>query len=251
VGVSDALLGRVLDGLGDPIDGKPAPPIDRRYPLLAEAPPALERPPLRTPLPLGVRAIDALLTCAYGQRVGIFAGSGVGKSTLMGMIARNTAAEVNVIALIGERGREVREFIEDSLGEQGLQRSVLVDGDDLNDPIADTARAILDGHIVLSRTLTQQGHYPPIDVLASLSRVMPNIVAPEHLRAANRLRQLLAAYRDAEDLIAIGAYQQGTNPLVDRAVARMDAIRQFLRQSRDEQPTFEETLQGLYALVGE
>lgn len=344
VGVSDALLGRVLDGLGNPIDGKPAPPIARRYPLLAEAPPALERPPLRTPLPLGVRAIDALLTCAYGQRVGIFAGSGVGKSTLMGMIARNTAAEVNVIALIGERGREVREFIEDSLGEQGLQRSVLVvatsdqpaivrqkaaftataiaeyfrdqgkqvllmmdsltrlamaqreiglsageppaargytpsvfalmprlleragnsahgsitalytvlvDGDDLNDPIADTARAILDGHIVLSRTLTQQGHYPPIDVLASLSRVMPNIVAPEHLRAANRLRQLLAAYRDAEDLIAIGAYQQGANPLVDFAAARMGAIRQFLRQPRDEQPTFEETLQGLYALVRE
>jgi flagellum-specific ATP synthase len=344
VGVSDALLGRVLDGLGNPIDGEPAPSIARRYPLLAEAPPALERPPLRTPLPLGVRAIDALLTCAYGQRVGIFAGSGVGKSTLMGMIARNTAAEVNVIALIGERGREVREFIEDSLGEEGLRRSVLVvatsdqpaivrqkaaftataiaeyfrdagkqvllmmdsltrlamaqreiglsageppaargytpsvfallprlleragnsaqgsitafytvlvDSDDLNDPIADTARAILDGHIVLSRTLTQQGHYPPIDVLSSLSRVMPNIAAPKHLQAANRLRQLLAAYRDAEDLIAIGAYQQGANPLVDLAVARMDAIRQFLRQSRDEQPAFEETLQGLYALVEE
>jgi flagellum-specific ATP synthase len=342
VGVSDALLGRVLDGLGNPIDGKPALLVERRYPLLAEAPPALERPPLRTPLPLGIRAIDAMLTCAYGQRVGIFAGSGVGKSTLMGMIARNTAAEVNVIALIGERGREVREFIEDCLGEQGLQRSVLVvatsdqpaiirqkaaftataiaeyfrdtgrqvllmmdsltrlamaqreiglsageppaargytpsvfalmprlleragnsaqgsitalytvlvDGDDLNDPIADTARAILDGHIVLSRTLTHQGHYPPIDVLASLSRVMPNIAAPEHLQAANRLRQLLAAYRDAEDLIAIGAYQQGANPLVDAAIARMEAIRQFLRQSRNEQPTFAETLQGLYALV--
>ncbi|OYT73468.1 MAG: EscN/YscN/HrcN family type III secretion system ATPase [Armatimonadetes bacterium CP1_7O] len=291
---------------------------------------------------MGVRAIDALLTCAYGQRIGIFAGSGVGKSTLMGMIARNTTAEVNVIALIGERGREVREFIEDSLGEVGLQRSVLVvatsdqpaivrqkaaftataiaeyfrdrgkqvllmmdsltrlamaqreiglsageppaargytpsvfalmprlleragnsakgsitgiytvlvDGDDLNDPIADTARAILDGHIVLSRALTQQGHYPPIDVLASLSRVMPNIVAPEHLAAANRLRQLLAAYREAEDLIAIGAYQQGANPLVDTAVARIDAIRAFLRQSRDEQPDFQETLNQLYALT--
>ncbi|MCX7926137.1 MAG: flagellar protein export ATPase FliI [Fimbriimonadales bacterium] len=342
VGVSDALLGRVLDGLGNPIDGKPMPSTVARYPLLAEAPAALERPPLRTPLPLGVRAIDALLTCAQGQRIGIFAGSGVGKSTLMGMIARNTTAEVNVIALIGERGREVREFIEDSLGEEGLQRSVLVvatsdqpaivrqkaaftataiaeyfrdqgmqvvlmmdsltrlamaqreiglsageppaargytpsvfalmprlleragnnakgsitgiytvlvDGDDLNDPIADTARAILDGHIVLSRALTQQGHYPPIDALASLSRVMPNIVAPEHLQAANRLRQLLSAYRDAEDLIAIGAYQHGANPLVDEAIARMDAIRSFLRQSRDEQPTFEETLQQLYALL--
>ncbi len=342
VGVSEALLGRVLDGLGNPIDGKPAPAPTARYPLLADAPPALERPPLRTPLPLGVRAIDALLTCAYGQRIGIFAGSGVGKSTLMGMIARNTAAEVSVIALIGERGREVREFIEDSLGEEGLQRAVLVvatsdqpaivrqkaaftataiaeyfrdqgkqvvlmmdsltrlamaqreiglsageppaargytpsvfallprlleragrtatgsitgiytvlvDGDDLNDPIADTARAILDGHIVLSRTLAQQGHYPPIDVLASLSRVMPNIAAPEHLQAANRLRQLLAAYRDAEDLIAIGAYQQGANPLVDEAVARLGAIRAFLQQSRNEHPTLEETLQQLYALV--
>ncbi|GIV06726.1 MAG: flagellar protein export ATPase FliI [Fimbriimonadales bacterium] len=342
VGVSEALLGRVLDGLGNPIDGKPAPKTERRYPLIAEAPAALERPPLRTPLSMGVRAIDALLTCAYGQRIGIFAGSGVGKSTLMGMIARNTTAEVNVIALIGERGREVREFIEDSLGEVGLQRSVLVvatsdqpaivrqkaaftataiaeyfrdqgkqvllmmdsltrlamaqreiglsageppaargytpsvfalmprlleragnsakgsitgiytvlvDGDDLNDPIADTARAILDGHIVLSRALTQQGHYPPIDVLASLSRVMPNIVAPEHLAAANRLRQLLAAYREAEDLIAIGAYQQGANPWVDTAVARIDAIRAFLRQSRDEQPDFQETLTQLYALT--
>lgn len=342
VSVSETLLGRVLDGLGNPIDGKRAPKPNKRYPLIAEAPSALERPPLRTPLPLGVRAIDALLTCAYGQRIGIFAGSGVGKSTLMGMIARNTTAEVNVITLIGERGREVREFIEDSLGEVGLQRSVLVvatsdqpaivrqkaaftataiaeyfrdqgkqvllmmdsltrlamaqreiglsageppaargytpsvfalmprlleragnsasgsitgiytvlvDGDDLNDPIADTARAILDGHIVLSRALTQQGHYPPIDVLASLSRVMPNIVAPEHLAAANRLRQLLAAYREAEDLIAIGAYQQGANPLVDTAVARIDAIRTFLRQSRDEQPDFQATLNQLYALT--
>ncbi len=342
VGVSPALLGRILDGLGNPIDGKPAPPHETRYPLLAEAPPALERPPLRTPLPMGVRAIDAMLTCAQGQRVGIFAGSGVGKSTLMGMLARNSAAEVNVIALIGERGREVREFIEDSLGEAGLQRSVLVvatsdqpaivrqkaaftataiaeyfrdqgkqvllmmdsltrlamaqreiglsageppaargytpsvfalmprlleragtnargsitafytvlvDGDDLNDPIADTARAILDGHIVLSRTLTQQGHYPPIDVLASLSRVMPNIVAPEHLRAANQLRRLLAAYREAEDLIAIGAYQRGANPGVDAAMERIGAIRAFLRQAREESSPFEETLQRLYALV--
>jgi len=342
VGVSPALLGRILDGLGNPIDGKPAPPHETHYPLLAEAPPALERPPLRTPLPMGVRAIDAMLTCAQGQRVGIFAGSGVGKSTLMGMLARNSAAEVNVIALIGERGREVREFIEDSLGEAGLQRSVLVvatsdqpaivrqkaaftataiaeyfrdqgkqvllmmdsltrlamaqreiglsageppaargytpsvfvlmprlleragtnargsitafytvlvDGDDLNDPIADTARAILDGHIVLSRTLTQQGHYPPIDVLASLSRVMPNIVVPEHLRAANQLRRLLAAYREAEDLIAIGAYQRGANPVVDAAMERIGAIRAFLRQAREESSPFEETLQRLYALV--
>ncbi len=342
VAVGSALLGRVLDGLGNPLDGKPLPSDLVRYPLNAEAPHALERPPLRTPLPLGVRAIDALLTCAQGQRIGIFAGSGVGKSTLMGMIARNSTAEVNVIALIGERGREVREFIEDSLGEEGLQRSVLVvatsdqpaivrqkcaftataiaeyfrdrgkrvvlmmdsltrlamaqreiglsageppsargytpsvfalmprlleragnttrgsitaiytvlvDGDDMNDPIADNARAILDGHIVLSRALTQRGHYPPVDVLASLSRVMPNIVSKEHRDSANRLRRMLSAYRDAEDLIMIGAYQKGTNPLVDTAVERMPQINAFLRQAIDERPTYEQTLQELLALT--
>jgi flagellum-specific ATP synthase len=342
VGVGESLLGRVLDGLGNPIDGKPAPRCTQRYPLMAEAPSALERPPLRTPLPTGIRAIDALLTCAQGQRIGIFAGSGVGKSTLMGMLARHASAEVNVIALIGERGREVREFIEDSLGEEGLKRSVLVvatsdqpaivrqkcaftataiaeyfrnqgkqvllmmdsltrlamaqreiglsageppsargytpsvfalmprlleragtsargsitafytvlvDADDMNDPIADTARAILDGHIVLSRALTQRGHYPPIDVLASLSRVMPNIVAPEHQRRANLLRRMLAAYRDAEDLIMIGAYQKGTNPIVDIAAERMPAIRAFLQQTPAEHTPFEETLKQLMALT--
>lgn len=342
VGVGEALLGRVLDGLGNPIDGKPLPSLSVRYPLMAPAPHALERPPLRTPLSLGVRAIDALLTCAQGQRVGIFAGSGVGKSTLMGMIARNATAEVNVIALIGERGREVREFIEDSLGEEGLARSVvvvatsdqpaivrqkcaftataiaeyfrdqgkqvmlmmdsltrlamaqreiglsageppsargytpsvfallprlleragnsargsitalytvLVDADDMNDPIADTARAILDGHIVLSRTLTQRGHYPPIDVLASLSRVMPNIISPEHLQQANRFRRMLAAYRDAEDLLLIGAYQRGTNPLVDTYLERQAAIQQFLCQTPTERAPFEETLKQLHALT--
>ncbi|MFQ3610102.1 MAG: flagellar protein export ATPase FliI [Fimbriimonadales bacterium] len=342
VAVGEALLGRVLDGLGNPIDGKPLPSDLVRYPLNAEAPHALERPPLRTPLPLGVRALDALLTCAQGQRIGIFAGSGVGKSTLMGMIARNSTAEVNVIALIGERGREVREFIEDSLGEEGLQRSVLVvatsdqpaivrqkcaftataiaeyfrdrgkqvvlmmdsltrlamaqreiglsageppssrgytpsvfalmprlleragnttrgsitaiytvlvDGDDMNDPIADNARAILDGHIVLSRALTQRGHYPPIDVLASLSRVMPNIVTREHRDAANRLRRMLSAYRDAEDLIMIGAYQKGTNPLVDCAMERMPQINGFLRQAIEERPSYEQTLQELLVLT--
>lgn len=342
VGVGEALLGRVLDGLGNPIDSKPLPPTSARYPLMAAAPHALERPPLRTPLSLGVRAIDALLTCAQGQRVGIFAGSGVGKSTLMGMIARNATAEVNVIALIGERGREVREFIEDSLGEEGLARSVvvvatsdqpaivrqkcaftataiaeyfrdqgkqvmlmmdsltrlamaqreiglsageppsargytpsvfallprlleragnsargsitalytvLVDADDMNDPIADTARAILDGHIVLSRALTQRGHYPPIDVLVSLSRVMPNIVSQEHLQRANRFRRMLSAYRDAEDLLLIGAYQQGTNPLVDIYLERQTAIREFLCQTPTERTSFEETLKQLHALT--
>ncbi len=342
VAVGEALLGRVLDGLGNPMDGSPLPADMVRYPLNAEAPHALERPPLRTPLPLGVRAIDALLTCAQGQRIGIFAGSGVGKSTLMGMIARNSSAEVNVIALIGERGREVREFIEDSLGEEGLRRSVLVvatsdqpaivrqkcaftataiaeyfrdqgkqvvlmmdsltrlamaqreiglsageppssrgytpsvfalmprlleragnttkgsitaiytvlvDGDDMNDPIADNARAILDGHIVLLRALTQRGHYPPIDVLASLSRVMPNITTQEHHDAANRLRRMLSAYRDAEDLIMIGAYQKGTNPLVDKAVERMPQINAFLRQAIDERPAYEQTLQEMHLLT--
>lgn len=338
VSVGELLRGRVLDGIGEPIDGKPLPHLPERYPVHCEAPAALERPPLRTPLCLGVRTIDSLLTCAQGQRVGIFAGSGVGKSTLMGMIARNTSADVNVIALIGERGREVREFIEESLGEEGLQRSVivvatsdkpavvrrraaltataiaeyfrdrgnnvllmmdsltrlamaqreiglaageppatrgytpsvfalmpslleragtssggsitgiytvLVDADDMSDPIADTARAILDGHIVLSRSLAEKGHYPPIDTLASLSRVMNNIVTAEHAQAAVELRKLLAAYRDAEDLIQIGAYQAGSNPIVDKAIERMNAINDFLQQSRLEQPTFEETLERL------
>lgn len=342
VAVGESLLGRVLDGLGHPIDGKPAPNCTQHYPLMAPAPSALERPPLRTPLETGVRAIDALLTCAQGQRVGIFAGSGVGKSTLMGMLARHARAEVNVIALIGERGREVREFIENSLGEEGLMRSVLVvatsdqpaivrqkcaltataiaeyfrdqgkqvllmmdsltrlamaqreiglstgeppsargytpsvfalmprlleragtspkgsitafytvlvDADDMNDPIADTARAILDGHIVLSRALTQRGHYPPIDMLASLSRVMPNITDAEHQRRANLLRRMLSAYRDAEDLIMIGAYQKGANPLVDFAVERMPAIRAFLQQMPHEHSPFDETLKQLHALT--
>lgn len=338
VAVGEQLLGRVLDGIGEPIDGKPPLALLERYPIHREAPSALERPPLQTALSLGVRALDALLTCALGQRIGIFAGSGVGKSTLMGMIARSTSADVNVMALIGERGREVREFIEESLGEEGLQRSVivvatsdkpaivrrraaltataiaeyfrdqgknvmlmmdsltrlamaqreiglaageppatrgytpsvfalmpglleragtssqgsitgiytvLIDADDMNDPIADTARAILDGHIVLSRTLAEKGHYPPIDVLASLSRVMPNVVTPEHRQAATELRKLLAAYRDAEDLIQIGAYQTGSNPVVDRAVERMNAVNEFLQQTREEHSDFEETVERL------
>ncbi|MEN3000352.1 MAG: FliI/YscN family ATPase [Armatimonadota bacterium] len=344
VAVGDALLGRVLDGLGNPIDGDPLPALEQRYPLYREAPPALERPPLCEPLPMGIRAIDALLTCARGQRVGIFAGSGVGKSTLLGMMARHASAEVNVIALIGERGREVREFIEGSLGEAGRRRSVLVvatsdqpaivrqraaftataiaeyfrdqgrdvllmmdsltrlamaqreiglaageppsargytpsvfalmprlleragnsargsitalytvlvDADDMNDPIADTARAILDGHLVLSRALTQRGHYPPIDPLSSLSRVMPNIASQAHLQAANRLRQILAAYRDAEDLILIGAYQKGANPLVDLALERRDTIQRFLQQAVDERADFDQTVAQLMELVRE
>lgn len=342
VPVGNTILGRVLNGIGEPMNGRPLGAEVERYPLHRDAPPALDRPPLRSPIALGVRALDALLTCAIGQRIGIFAGSGVGKSTLMGMIARNTSAEVNVISLIGERGRELREFIEDSLGEEGLRRSVvvvatsdqpaiirqraaftatsiaeyfrdqgknvllmmdsltrlamaqreiglaageppasrgytpsvfalmpklleragassrgsitgiytvLVDADDMNDPIADTARAILDGHVVLSRALSQRSHYPPIDALSSLSRVMPNIVTPEHMHAASELRQILSAYRDAEDLIQIGAYQPGTHPVVDKAIERLDQINAFLRQSRDEHPNFEETIQALETLI--
>ena len=292
----------------------------------------------------GVRAIDGLLTCGRGQRIGIFAGSGVGKSTLMGTIARHATADVNVIGLIGERGREVREFIERDLQEEGLKRSVvvvatsdqsplqrlrgavvattfaeyfrdqgldvilmmdsvtrfawaqreiglaageppatrgytpsvfgalprlleragtsdrgsitgfysvLVDADDMNDPIADTVRGILDGHIVLSRALAHQGHYPAIDVLASVSRVMSEVTDAGHRKAAMRLRDLLAVYRDAEDLINIGAYVAGSNPRIDEARARIDGIRDFLRQESGASTSYEETRRLLAAAVGQ
>ncbi|MFO7255949.1 MAG: flagellar protein export ATPase FliI [Bacillota bacterium] len=337
------LLGRVLDGLGRPMDGLGPLQAEGRYPVHRQPPDPLTRQRVTTPLPLGVRAIDGLLTCGRGQRLGIFAGSGVGKSTLLGMIARNTAADVNVIALIGERGREVRDFLEEDLGPEGLARSVvvvatsdqpalvrtkgaylataiaeyfrdqgkdvlllmdsvtrfamaqrevglavgeppatkgytpsvfaelprllersgagergtitglytvLVDGDDLTDPIADSVRSILDGHVVLSRRLAERDHYPAIDVLASVSRVMREVTGPAQQRAAARVRALLAAYRDAEDLIQVGAYAHGSNPDVDTAIARMDAIDSFLRQGVDERTEFEETLRRLEALAG-
>ncbi len=343
VPASEALLGRVLDGLGRPLDGGPPVEADELLPVLREPPHPLLRERIREPLSLGVRSIDGLITCGTGQRVGVFAGSGVGKSTLLGMIARNTEADVNVIGLIGERGREVRDFIERDLGEEGLRRSVvvvatsdqvsvqrlrgaqvataiaeyfrdrgrrvllmldsvtriawaqreiglaageppttrgytpsvfamlpklleragmsdrgsitglytvLVDGDDMNEPVADAVRAILDGHIVLSRALAHQNHYPAVDVLASVSRVMPEITAASHRSAAGHLRRLLAAYRDSEDLINIGAYVQGSNPLIDEAIALLPDIRSFLQQEVDERCEFTETVSRLVSLAG-
>ena len=293
---------------------------------------------------MGVRAIDGLLTIGQGQRIGIFAGSGVGKSTLLGMVARATSADCNVIALVGERGREVREFIERDLGEEGLKRSVvvvatseqpalvriraalmataiaeafrdqgmnailmmdsvtrlaqaqrevglsvgeppatrgytpsvftmlprvlersgtgpsgsvtgiytvLVDGDDMNEPIADAVRGILDGHVVLSRKLAHSNHYPAIDILGSVSRVMPEVTAAPHQAASRKLRALLAAHRDAEDLISIGAYQAGTRPEVDEAVAKLPAINRFLRQEIDDASDMPQAISGLMALAGE
>jgi flagellum-specific ATP synthase len=332
VGLSRALLGRVLDGLGRPLDGKGRVAGALPAQISGIPPNALTRRRVDTPLSLGIRAIDGLLTCGRGQRVGIFAGSGVGKSTIMGMIARNTEADVNVIALVGERGKEVRDFVERDLGGAGLRRSVvivatsdqpalirikaafvatriaeffrdagldvmlmmdsvtrfamaqrevglaigeptttrgytpsvfallpklleragtsergtitglytvLVDGDDMNEPVADAVRSILDGHIVLSRKLAAANHYPAIDVLASVSRVMPDVVSRAHGTAASALRDLMATYREAEDLINIGAYVAGSNPRVDLAIARYEDIRAFLRQGVNDESTFE------------
>lgn len=336
--VGEGLLGRMLDGLGHPIDGGPPLDLPAVVPVNANPPNPLTRPRIREILQVGVRTLDGCLTVGRGQRMGVFAGSGVGKSTLLGMIARNTNADVNVIALVGERGREVRDFIEESLGTEGLQRSVvvvatsdqpalvrikaafaataiaeyfrdqgahvllmmdsitrlamaqreiglaigeppatrgytpsvfamlprlleragtaekgsitglytvLVEGDDMNEPVADAVRGILDGHIVLTRELAQRGHYPAIDVLQSVSRVMPQIVSPEHLRAAERLRETLATYRNAEDLINIGAYVEGSNPKIDQARARIEQVNAFLQQRFDEASTLSETLQIL------
>ncbi len=341
VGLSSALLGRVLDGLGRPLDGK-GPIANAQFAEITGAPPnALTRRRVDTPLSLGVRAIDGLLTCGRGQRVGIFAGSGVGKSTVLGMIARNTEADVNVIALVGERGKEVRDFVERDLGEAGLRRSVvvvatsdqpalvrikaafvatriaeyfrdkgldvmlmmdsvtrfamaqrevglaigeptttrgytpsvfallpklleragtsetgtitglytvLVDGDDMNEPVADAVRSILDGHIVLSRKLASANQYPAVDVLASVSRVMPDVVDEKQFKAASNIRDLMATYREAEDLINIGAYVAGSNPRVDLAIARFEPIRNFLRQGVYESSTFESARAAVLAL---
>lgn len=342
IGVTDGLLGRVLDGLGHPIDGKGRIFAERRAQIAASPPDALSRRRITQPLSLGIRAIDGLLTCGKGQRVGIFAGSGVGKSTILGMIARNTAADVNVIALIGERGKEVRDFIERDLGEEGLRRSVvivstsdqpalvrikaafvattvaeyfrdqgldvmlmmdsvtrfamaqrevglaigeptttrgytpsvfallpklleragtsqtgtitglysvLVDGDDMNEPVADSVRSILDGHIVLSRKLAAANHYPAIDVLASVSRVMTDVADQNHYSAASELRDVLATYRDAEDLINIGAYVPGSNPRVDLALSKIEGIRHFLRQGIYETAGFDDTIAQLMSVA--
>ena len=334
VNVGDELIGRVLDGLGNPIDGKGPIKTLRSYPVSKSPPNPLERKRIEEPLSLGVKAMDGLLTCGKGQRMGIFAGSGVGKSTLMGMISRNSTAEINVIGLIGERGREVREFLENDLKEEGLKKSVvvvvtsdqpalirvkgamvttaiaeyfrdqgkdvmllmdsltrfamaqreiglaigeppvtrgftpsvfallpklleragtsskgtitglytvLVDGDDLNEPVTDTVRGILDGHIVLSRKLANQNHYPAIDVLASISRVMPSIVSTEHMAIANTIKDIMAVYKESEDLINIGAYKMGSNKKLDLAISLIDEIEEFLTQETLKSYTFEET----------
>ncbi len=343
VAVGDKLLGRIIDGLGNPIDGRGPLETDREYPIYAKPINPLLRQRIRTPLDLGIRAINGLLSVGCGQRMGIFAGSGVGKSVLMGMISRQSSAHVNVIALIGERGRELNDFIEKELGEEGLKKSVvvvatsdhlplvrvrgafvataiaeyfrdqgltvnlmmdsltrfamaqreiglalgeppttkgytpsvftllpkileragtsdhsgsitglytvLVEGDDMNEPIADAARSILDGHIVLSRDLAHQNHYPAIDVLRSISRVMEDIATLQHKHNAGRLKELLATYRKAEDLINIGAYVAGSNPAIDRAVAKIDQINGYLRQNIGEHVTFEESLLQLEKIM--
>ncbi len=342
VAVGKELLGRVLDGLGNPLDQKP--PIAREADITAvcQPPHPLSRNRIKEPLTFGVRAIDGLLTIGKGQRIGIFAGSGVGKSTLMGMIARNTSADVNVIALIGERGREVRDFLEKDLGEEGLARSVvivatsdqvpvvrlrgaqvatgiaeyfrdcgldvllmmdsvtrvawaqreiglasgeppttrgytpsvfatlpqlleragtsskgsitglytvLVEGDDMNEPVADTVRGILDGHIVLSRALAAKNHYPAIDVLSSVSRVMPDVTSKEHRTSAGKLRDVLATYKSNEDLINIGAYAQGSNSSVDYAISKIDEVNAFLKQAVDDPTDFETTVSQLTGIL--
>lgn len=342
VGVSGDMLGRVFDGLGQVIDGKGCVNSCTLYPVENDPPNPLTRKKIADILPVGVKAIDGLLTIGKGQRIGIFAGSGVGKSTLMGMIARNTKADVNVIGLIGERGREVREFLENDLQEEGLARSVvivatsdqpalvrlkaaqlattvaeyfrdqgkdvmllmdsltrfamaqrevglalgeppvtrgytpsvfavmprllersgtsdkgsitgmytvLVDGDDMNEPVTDTVRGILDGHIVLSRSLANRNHYPAIEVLASVSRVMPNIVDDNHKSCSNELKNILSVYKDAEDLINIGAYVKGSSRTIDRAIEKIDQINAFLKQDVKEKVEIEEVLDIMQNIV--
>ena len=309
VEVSDSLLGKTLDGLGRPLDGS-AVEGGIPYPVEAQAPDPLTRKLIDEVLPLGVKAVDGMITVGKGQRIGIFAGSGVGKSTLMGMFARNTKADINVIALIGERGREVREFIERDLGEEGMKRSVvvvstsdkpalernkaaktataiaeyfrdqgkdvysempklleragraaagsitglytvLVDGDDFNEPITDTARSILDGHIMLDRKLGHKNHYPAIDILQSISRCMSQIVTREHKQQAGKLKTVLATYNEAEDLINIGAYKKGSNPSIDYAISKIDAVNQFLCQDVDEKFDFDTSVELLTQLFKE
>ena len=301
VKVGDGILGHTLDGLGNPTDGSELEYTDE-YPVEAAPPDPMDREIISKVLPLGVKAVDGLLTVGKGQRIGIFAGSGVGKSTLLGMFARNTKADINVIALIGERGRDVREFVERYFRDQGkdvllmmdsltrfsmaqreiglasgeppvtrgyppsvysempklLERAgmsdkgsitglytVLVDGDDFNEPITDTARSILDGHIVLSRKLGQKNHYPAIDVLQSISRCMSQIVDKKHKQMAGRMKNVMATYNEAEDLINIGAYKSGSNRNIDYAIYKIDAVNKFLMQQTDEKFDFEDEVTQL------
>ncbi len=341
--VGPGLVGRILDGLGRPMDGRgPLHNVSGRYPMENSPPAPLERTRITEPIQTGIKAIDGLLTIGKGQRMGIFSGSGVGKSTLLGMIARNTSATVKVIGLIGERGREVREFIEKDLGEEGLKNSVLVvatsdqpallrikgaltataiaeyyrdcgydvmfmmdsitrfatakrevglatgeppatrgfppsvfaflprmlersgtsqhgsitglytvlvDGDDMDEPVSDTVRGVLDGHIILSRRLAMQNHYPAIDVLQSVSRVMVDIAEEEHQKAASKVNSALAAYEEARDLIEIGAYQEGSNPKVDWALQLINDLNQFLRQDITEKSNFNKTIKQLKSFL--
>ncbi len=342
VAVGDALLGRVINGMGQPIDSKGDLFLTEEVPLYAEAGNPLNRPPIHEAMSLGVRSIDSMITLGKGQRVGIMAGSGVGKSVLMGMMARNSQSDVNVIAMVGERGREVREFIEQTLGPEGLARSVvvaatsdqsalirtraafvatsiaehfcgegkdvllimdsvtrfamaqreiglnigeppatkgytpsvfallpklleragnfegkgsitglytvLVEGDDMNDPIGDSVRSIVDGHIVLTRPLAQKGHFPAVDVLQSTSRVMRNVVSKEHFEQALRVREMMAVYKEAEDLVNIGAYKMGSNPRIDLAIKMESSIERLLKQPVEEPAPFESTQDMLMAL---
>jgi flagellum-specific ATP synthase len=341
-GVGRGLLGRVLDGLGKPIDNKGPLSCTEQYPLYADPINPLQRGRIKEPVDLGVRVLNGLFTCGRGQRMGVFAGSGVGKSVLMGMMAKNTDAHVNVIGLIGERGREVREFLEKNLGEAGLQKSVvvvaasdmhplirtraaylataiaeyfrdqgqdvllmidsltrfamalrevglsvgeppttkgytpsvfsvlprlleragilegggsitglytiLVEGDDFNEPISDSARSILDGHIALSRHLANQNHYPAVDILESISRVMVDIVDEEHRKMANEVIHIMATYRKAADLINIGAYVAGSNADIDYAIKMMPRVNAFLRQGMEEKVSFRQTCEELQRL---
>jgi flagellum-specific ATP synthase len=345
VKVGPGLLGRVLDGMAEPLDGGPHVQHEKEMPLYADPINPFERKRIDTPLDVGVRAINGLATICLGQRIAIMAGSGVGKSTLLGMMARHTTADVNVIGLIGERGRELKDFLVRDLGEEGLKRSVvvtatsdtppllrvraafvatavaeyfrsqglnvlfmmdsvtrfamaqrevglaagepptskgytpsvfsllprlleragmcregergcitgiytvLVEGDDMNEPIADAVRSILDGHIVLSRKMAERNHYPAIDILASVSRLMSDVVGPDHMRFAGRALALLAAYRDAETLINIGAYVRGSNRQVDTAIEMMDEINAFLRQPVAQRQGLVETVKLLEALA--
>lgn len=341
VNVGHELLGRVINGLGQPIDGKGPIHASGTRMVSQLAPHPLKRRRISAHLATGIRSIDSMLTCGKGQRVGIFSGSGVGKSVLLGMVARNSEADVNVIALIGERGREVRDFLDKDLKAEGLKKSVvvtvtsdqaslirvkgamtataiaeyfrdlgldvmfmmdsvtrvamsqreiglaigepptskgytpsvfamlprllersgtaevgsitglyavLVEGDDMTEPIADAVRSILDGHIVLSRKLAHQNHYPAVDILDSVSRLMIDVVPRGHLEAANKLREILATYRENEDLINIGAYVKGSNPKIDLAIEKMPIINQFLRQGLDEKADFDSTARRLIGL---
>ncbi len=343
VNVSDQLIGRIIDGNGRPLDGKGPCAPGRDYPIMGAPANPMERTRLRQSLDIGIRSVNGLLTCAKGQRIGIMAGTGVGKSVLLGMIARYTAADVIVIALIGERGREVKEFIEENLGEDGLEKSVvvaaasdqpplvrlrgaftataiaeyfrdqgkdvllmmdsltrfalaqreiglsvgeppttrgyppsvfsllpklleragthkgagsitglytvLVEGDDLNEPVSDAVRAIIDGHIVLSRELAAHNHYPAIDVLNSISRLMIDVVSQDHLDLAMRFRDVLATYKEAEDLINIGAYTKGSNPKIDDALNKIEAMNAYLKQKIHESVSLDDSIQGLRMIL--